>query len=207
MYKNIKKLVLFSLLVFSTFVSAEDDLSLRLSAGSASASDFDKLFTFQGLNESPYKTKTYGLTGGYRIYKDMADLPFDFYVHGGLNSYDENGYQDDFYGGDLYVKVVYKINAFSNELRVGLAEGISYVGSIPWTEKQEAIIENDNQSNLLNYMEITIDFDLGKLIRVDSMKNLYLGYLIKHRSGMYGVYGGVSDGGSNYNCAYLEKKF
>ncbi|MFA6196954.1 MAG: hypothetical protein WC656_09965 [Sulfurimonas sp.] len=203
-----KKIILSSLLVLSTLASANDgDYSLRLSGGSASASDFDRLFTFQGFNTSPYETKTYGLTGGYRIYKDIGGLPFDLYANGGLNYYDENGYQDNFFGADVYVKVVYKLNAFSNEFRIGLAEGMSYVGAIPHTEMQEAILEKDAHSNLLNYMELTFDFDIGKLARVKSMENLYLGYLIKHRSGMYGVYNNVKDGGSNYNCAYIEKKF
>jgi len=56
-------------------------------------------------------------------------------------------------------------------------------------------------------MEITLDFDMVKLIRVKSMENYMLGYLIKHSSGFHGAYGGVYDGGSNYNCIYIEKNF
>jgi hypothetical protein len=56
-------------------------------------------------------------------------------------------------------------------------------------------------------MEITLDFDLGKLIRFKDLEQVYLGYLIKHRSGFHGLYGGVYDGGSNYNCVYIEKNF
>ena len=41
-----KKIILSSLLVLSTLACAEDDYSVRLSGGIASASNFDKLYTF-----------------------------------------------------------------------------------------------------------------------------------------------------------------
>lgn len=206
-----KKLVLSFLLVFATFAAAnsdsDGDYSVRLSGGYASASDFGDLYTFKGLNPSSYRTSIYGITGGYRIFKDIAGLPFDLFAHGGLNYYDENGYQANFLGVDAYVKLIYKLNAFSNQFRIGLAEGLSYAGAIPVEEMRDAREKGDDHSNLLNYMELTFDFDMGKLVGVKSMEDLFLGYMIKHRSGMYGAYNNVKDGGSNYNCAYLEKKF
>ena len=128
-------------------------------------------------------------------------------MNGGGSYFDENGHQNDFLEGTLYVKMIIKFNIFSNQLRWGFAEGVSYAGKVPYVEKMEAEDEDDGQSELLNYLEMTFDFDLGKLIRVKDMEGLYLGYLIKHRSGFHGLYGGVQDGGSNYNCIYLEKNF
>lgn len=195
------------LLLLSLNLIADSDYSLRAAVGSSSASDFDQLYSFQGLNKSPYNTSMYGIDGGYRILKNMNNWPFDLYVKGGLNYFNENGYQPDFLEATLYVKVYYKLEALDNELRIGLAEGISMASRIPYTEKMEAEVEKDNQSNLLNYMELTFDFDMGKLINVNALKETYFGYMIKHRSGMYGLYGGVKDGGSNYNCLYVEKSF
>jgi outer membrane protein len=100
-----------------------------------------------------------------------------------------------------------KFNFLSQTLRYGIAEGISYAGRVPWVEHKEAELEGDNESEFLNYMEMTFDFDVGKLIRVKDLEGLYLGYLIKHRSGAKGTYVGVKEGGSNYNCIYLEKNF
>lgn len=195
------------LLLLALNLIADNDYSLRLAAGSSSASDFDQLYSFQGLDKSPYNTSVYGVEGGYRILKDINNWPFDLYIKGGLNYMNENGYQPDFLEATLYVKVYYKLEALDNELRIGLAEGISMASKIPYTEKMEAELENDNQSNLLNYMELTFDFDMGKLVNVNALKETYFGYMIKHRSGMFGVYGGVKDGGSNYNCLYVEKNF
>ena len=195
------------LLLLSLSLFAKDDFNVRIAAGASSASDFDQLYTFTGFNTHPAGTNVYGVSGGYRVVEDMFDWPFDFYVNGSLNYFDENGHKDNFLEGDLYIKLYAKLNLWSNQFRLGIAEGVSYAGDIPYVEEQEAIAENDNQSRFLNYMEITLDFDLGKLIRVKELELVYLGYLIKHRSGFHGTYGGVYDGGSNYNCIYLEKNF
>ena len=195
------------LLLLTLNLIADSDYSLRGAYGTSSASDFDQLYYFQGLDTSPYNTSVYNLAGGYRFVEDFYDLPIDFTVNGGLSYFDENGHQTDFLEGTLYLKMFIKFNFLSQTFRYGIAEGISYAGKVPWVEHKEAELENDNETEFLNYMEMTFDFDVGKLIRVKDLEGLYLGYLIKHRSGAKGTYGGVQDGGSNYNCIYLEKNF
>jgi outer membrane protein len=202
-----RKVVFFFSLFFALLLVAEDDYSVRFAAGSSSASDFDQLYTFTGLNTHPANTNVYGVSGGYRFVKDAFEWPLDLSVNGSLNYFDENNHQDDFLEAAIYIKFIFKFDFWGNQLRYGIAEGVSYADRVPYVEAQEAIEEGDNQSRLLNYMEISMDFDVGKLIRVKELESLYLGYLIKHRSGMWGLYGGVSDGGSNYNCVYLEKNF
>lgn len=181
--------------------------SFRIQAGSSSASDLDQLYTLQGLNSSPYHTNTLGVDFGYRLYEDISGLPFDLYAKGGVSYFDENRYQQDFLEATLYIKLLWKINFLKNQMRIGLGEGVSYAGEVPYTEAQEAIEEKDNQSNFLNYLDATVDFDLGRVIHVTSLHQTFIGYLIKHRSGVHGLYNGVYDGGSNYNCIYLEKNF
>ena len=199
------KFLLLFLLSLSLF--AKDDFNLRLAAGASSASDFDQLYTFSGFNTHPAGTNVYGLSGGYRLLEDLFSLPLDIYAGGSVNYFDENGHQDNFLEGDLYIKLYIKFNFWSNQFRYGIAEGVSYAGSVPYVEHLEAVAEKDNESRFLNYMEMTFDFDVGKLIRVKDWEQVYVGYLIKHRSGWQGRYGGVYDGGSNYNCIYVEKNF
>lgn len=192
----------------AVFLYAQNsDYSLRLSAGKSSASDFDQLYTFGGLNPSRYNTDVYGITAGYRVVENLLDLPLDIYSSASLNYFDENGYQENFFEGDIYIKLYIKLNFFSNLFRYGIAEGVSYGQRVPYVEAQEAIEEGDNQSKFLNYMEMTYDFDMGKLLGIRDLEGYYLGYLIKHRSGAQGSYGGVRDGGSNYNALYIEKQF
>jgi outer membrane protein len=59
---------------------------------------------------------------------------------------------------------------------------------------------------VLNYLDPTVDFSVGDLIGVKSMKETYLGVGVSHRSGIFGtssVLGNVN-GGSNYIYSYLE---
>ena len=198
-------LTLFFLL--SSAASADNDWTLRAAAGVASASDFDELYHFKGLNTSPYKTRFYGIEGGYRLAENAIDWPMDIYAKGGLNYFEERGYQDNSFEATLYIKFYFKLNAFENQLRFGIAEGLSYAERVPYVERMEAEEEGDSTSKLINYMEITFDIDLGRLTGSKHLKETYFGYLIKHRSGMWGNFGGVSDGGSNYNSLYIEKNF
>jgi outer membrane protein len=202
------KSALFSLfLLLSTTAMAGNDWSIRVAAGSASASDFDELYYFSGLNKSPLDTNFFGIEGGYRVAEDVFDWPIDIYTKGGFNYLDENGHQSNILEATLYIKFYAKFNIFNNQLRFGLAEGVSYAEKPLYVEKMEAEEEGDNTSNLLNYMEITFDIDLGRLTGNETLKNTYFGYLIKHRSGAHGTFGGVEDGGSNYNAIYIEKSF
>jgi len=194
-------------LLFALTLFAKDDFNIRVAAGTSSLSDLRQLYTFKGLNTHPAHTSVYGFSAGYRLVEDMFDIPVDIYANGSLNYFEENGHQDDFLEGDLYIKFYIKLDFWSNQFRYGIAEGLSYAGRVPWVEHLEAVAENDNESNFLNYVEMTFDFDVGKLICVKELEQLYLGYLIKHRSGWKGRYGGVQNGGSNYNCIYLEKNF
>ncbi|QSZ42700.1 hypothetical protein GJV85_11450 [Sulfurimonas aquatica] len=199
--------LLFIFALLFVHLVAQDKYSLRLEAGQSSASDFDQLYTFKGFNTSPYNTKVYGIDGGYELYNNLFTLPLDIYLKAGLSYFDENYHQKDFLEGTFYIKMYYSLEALGYELRIGIAEGVSYAHRVPYVEAREAIEENDNQSNFLNYMEITFDIDLGKITHQKYLDEVYLGYLIKHRSGFHGAYGGVSDGGSNYNCLYVEKNF
>lgn len=202
-----KTALLTLLLLLSTVASAENDWSLRAAVGVASASDFDELYHFKGLNTSPYRTRFYGVEGGYRLAEDALDWPMDIYAKGGVNYFDERGYQSNSYEATLYLKFYLKLNIFGNQLRFGLAEGLSYAERAPYVERMEAEEEGDNTSEFINYMEITFDIDLGRLTGSKDLKETYVGYLIKHRSGMWGNFGGVQDGGSNYNSLYIEKNF
>ena len=199
------KLFILLFLIFNLY--ADNDYSVRGAYGESSASDFDELYYFQGLNKSPYDTSVYNIAGAYRFVEDAFDWPVDFTANAGVSYFDENGHQDNFFEGTLYLKMFIKFNFLSQQFRYGIAEGVSYAGKVPWVEHMEAVAEDDNEAEFLNYMEMTFDFDVGKLIRVKDLEGLYLGYLIKHRSGFHGNYGGVKDGGSNYNCVYLEKNF
>lgn len=139
----------------------------------------------------------------------MSDLPLDWYVKGSVSYFNENGYQDDFLEATLYVKVYLKLDFWKNRVRVGFGEGLSLAQEIPYVEIVDATNDDGTvnaTAKFLNYLDISFDFDLGRLIRVEPLHDLYVGYTLKHRSGVFGTFNGTH-GGSNYNMLTIEKNF
>ena len=181
------------------------DYSLRIGGG---YSDFNDLGEILMGDFNHYKGDTYiiNFDGGWRFVENMSDLPFDWYLKGGLSYFNENNWQDDIYEATLYVKVIYKWEVADNILRIGFGEGLSFASEVPIVEIADATGSDDKVAKFLNYLEFSIDFDIGRLIGVEEMEDLYLGYMIKHRSGVFGLFSGVH-GGSNYKMLTIEKKF
>ncbi len=105
---------------------------------------------------------------------------------------------------NVYVNVYWKIDFLQNRVRLGFGEGLSLANGIPIVEVDDA--EGHPTSKFLNYLDISADFDLGRLIRVESLRDIYLGYTLKHLSGIFGLFKRVH-GGSNYNMLTIEKNF
>ena len=206
---NIQGLLLKLILVFFMFLTlnaqeVDNKYSLRLAYGSASENDLGEIL-FGSFGSHSRDLSVYSLDGGYLLKKEIFDWPLDIYIKGGLSYFDEDQLEN-MLEGTFYLKAYLNLDFWGNRVRVGAAEGVSYASHVPESESIEAQAEGDNTSKLLNYLDISLDFDLGKLVCYKPMHETYVGYALKHRSGVFGVYGGVS-GGSNYNMFYLEKNF
>ena len=190
--------------------------SVRLGYGLANANDFGEVLS--GDWQQYYNnTSVYNLDMGWRFWRNVLDFPFDFYLKGGLSYFDEkasydlrgNGPYRDFLEATFYAKVYGKIDFFGNRIRIGFGEGVSYAGEIPVVEIDDATHHDgtiDKSQKFLNYLDVSADIDIGRLIRVAPLRDLYLGYTLKHRSSVFGLYGGALNG-SNYNMVTLEKNF
>ena len=211
--KTIKKtlLILLFLTHFTSLLAAEPlqsdtkDFSLRIGGGYASFSNLGEIFLFDYDNFEG-DTSVLNLDGGWRFVENMKGLPFDWYLKGGLSYFNEKDLQDDIYEATLYVKVYYKYDFMDNRIRIGLGEGLSWASAIPMIELERAKVSDKKVAKFLNYLDISFDFELGKLINVESLNDLYIGYTIKHRSGVFGLFSRVK-GGSNYQMFTIEKNF
>ena len=91
-------------------------------------------------------------------------------------------------------------------IRVGMAEGISYITEVTYIEKSELDDREFRPSQKLNYLDFTIDISMGDIFGTQGLDNLWLGYYIHHRSGIWGnaqQYGRIN-GGSNYTGVYFQ---
>lgn len=182
--------------------------SIRLGVGHPDLNDLGEIMMGDW---NPYSGDNYviNLDGGYRFVQNMLDWPVDWYVKGGISYFGEDGYQDDFLEATVYVKVYLKLDFWKNRVRIGFGEGLSLAQEVPEVEVIDVTNDDgtvDGTAKFLNYLDISFDFDIGRLIRVESMEDLYLGYTLKHRSGVFGLFNGIH-GGSNYSMVTLEKNF
>ena len=182
-----------------------DKYSLRVAYGKSTSSDLGNVISGQ-IHSDIAKLYVYNIDGGYLLAPDVFDMPIDIYAKGGLSYYDEGNYKDA-YGADIYIKAYYNLDFLKNRVRFGFGEGVSYTSRTLTTEAKDAAVSQDNTSKFLNYLDISLDFDLGKLVRYKPLDETYVGILIKHRSGIFGLINNVKHGGSNYNSLYIEKNF
>jgi len=193
------KFIFLLFFILTTNAGAVDKYSLRLTYGLGSKNDLGEILSGQ-IGTSDKDLTVFAIDGGYLLKESFMDGPLDIYVKGGV-SYFKESLHNDVYEALFYIKAFYN---FKNKLiRVGLGEGASFASNILEVELEEG----QKNSKYLNYLDITIDFDMGKLTNYKPMEGVYVGYLLKHRSGIAGLINGVSHGGSNYNSFYIEKNF
>lgn len=86
---------------------------------------------------------------------------------------------------------------------------MSYTSKINSLEKEEFDRKGYEPNNFLNYLDFSIDVNLGSMFNARSMDGVWLGYAIHHRSAIFeksSQYGRIK-GGSNYNTVYLQFDF
>jgi len=187
-------------------MASEKPCSLGIAFGKATISDFSEIM-IGDIKRHPNDLYVTALNGGYKLAAHSKDLPFDIYAKLGVSYFDEGDLNDDVLEGVVYIKAYYNMDFLSNRLRLGFGEGISYTDHLLYTEQLEAMQEKDTNSKFLNYLDVSIDFDLGRLFGYKSMYDTYVGFTLKHRSGIFGLINNVKRGGSNYPTISLEKNF
>ena len=199
---------------------ADDDYSVRVAYGTATTKDLGEILFFNS-DIHPDDLNVFAIDAGYRLKKDVFDIPLDLYIKGGISYFEEadlhisgvgptaiitDGKRSDAYEGTLYIKFYYNLDIWNNRVRFGLGEGLSYTTSVLWSEEREARQEGEDYSKFLNYLDLSVDIDLGRLTGYKPLEETYIAWTIKHRSGVFGLFNGV-DGGSNYNTISIEKNF
>lgn len=160
-------------------------------------------------HENP--TSVTGVHVGRPFLERVNGWPLDFHGYVGLLFRNENNLQANGWQVDAYMKAFYYGFPWSHRVntRIGFGFGISYANHVPWTEVTSQARRERPTSKLLNYLDPTIDVNVGDIFGSDRWKKTYFGLGISHRSGIFAssrLLGSVN-GGSNYIYAYLESGF
>jgi outer membrane protein len=157
------------------------------------------------------RTGVAGFDVGRPFIDRLNGWPIDLAGFVGVQRHREEGFQPDFWSVRAYVKTWFYGFPWDAKLRtrVGLGIGLSYAQRIPLMEERDLADRGRNTSKLLNTFDPTVDFSVGDLIGVKSLRETYLGLGVSHRSGIFGtshLLGNVN-GGSNYIYSYVETSF
>ncbi|MCW5624418.1 MAG: MipA/OmpV family protein [Burkholderiales bacterium] len=191
-------------------LDAESRWSLRVAGGWAAKESLLGIIA-GNVELAPERTGIVDLEVGKLLNERFLDLPIDIYVKGAYKRFLEQNLQPDFGGYALYIKGFWYGFPWSDRVRtrIGFGEGLSYVERIPILERQNLERKNPNTSQLLNYLDVSLDVSVGDLFGVKRLKETYFGFAVIHRSGIFGfadLFGNVN-GGSNYNTLYIETVF
>lgn len=156
-----------------------------------------------------YNNRLTSLFYGIPIAESLFSLPIQLYVTPGFAYHLESDVQDPIAEYILAIKAYYTFN-WPIRWRFGFAEGLSYVSSLTYLEQLEIEEKGyENGSNLLNYLDFSLDLNLGDTFNAPSLDKVWLGYSIHHRSAIFessSMFGRIK-GGSNYNTIYLQWHF
>ncbi|MBI1943159.1 MAG: MipA/OmpV family protein [Betaproteobacteria bacterium] len=184
-------------------------LLLRLYTGRASECDVAKVVRLVCTStDTPDQTRVVAAEFGRPFVERLNGWPFDVVGYLGLLRHRERGVQPDVWQLNAYMKGIWYGFPWRERLmtRIGLGVGASYAHGVPLLELRDQQKNGRNTSRLLNYLDPTIDFSLGDLLGVRSLKRTFLGLGVSHRSGIFAtsqLLGNVS-GGSNYIYSYVE---
>lgn len=145
---------------------------------------------------------------GHPLADDVFGFPLDIYLTPGFVWHWNSRVQSSTQEFVLAIKMDYTFN-WPILWRLGFGEGMSYVLDVTYIEESELTEKDYEVSKLMNYLDFSIDLNIGDLAGAKSLHNLWLGYYIHHRSAIFekaSHYGRIK-GGSNYNAVYLQWHF
>jgi len=178
---------------------------VRIAYGRATPSSLGEILKFED-SPDPLKNSLVSVFYGIPVSDTFfgADVPIYFtpgYVHHLKSDVQPVAFQEYVIAIKAFVTVKLPV-----KIRFGFAEGFSYLTKITYIEQTEMDKNNYRASNLLNYLDLSAGVNMGDLFNSSSAKDLWVGFSIHHRSGVFessSSFGRVK-GGSNYKTFYLQ---
>ena len=189
----------------------------RLRVHFSKSSETDLVTVVVGdFQRSPENNYLIGATWGHDLSDTLFGLPIPMTWHIGVPWFNERDFQQDGYGATTFVKANHRMRVpwTQKHIDLGLGEGLSYVSRIPTSEERdfEKKGEGIHSEKLMNYLEWTIDLPLRQfdalepLFRNGGIEDMSVGFIVWHRSSVFGVFA-ETKGGVNFMGFGFEAKF
>lgn len=179
----------------------------RIAHGWATASTLGEIFRGRS-EEDPFGNRLTSIFYGHPLTDELFGLPLEIYLTPGLVNHYGSEVQEHSFEYVVAIKAYYTTH-WPARVRFGLAEGLSYVRRVTYIERANMERKGNRPSRLLNYLDLSVDVNIGDLFGAPAARRLWLGYSVHHRSGIFetGSQFGRIRGGSNYNTVYLQWHF
>ena len=177
---------------------------IRVSHGWATPSNLSNIFKFKAEKDT-FNNQLSSVFYGYPLTDQFFGLPIHFYITAGFIWHWKSSVQPHSQEVVVAIKLYYTI-PLPIRLRLGFAEGFSYANEIPYIEAVEMEEKEYRPSNLLNYLDFSLDLNIGDIFGGEDLKRTWIGYGIHHRSAIFetAAHFGRISGGSNYHTLYLQ---
>jgi outer membrane protein len=183
---------------------------LRLAHGWVTPSSLADIMSFKAESD-PDNHQMTSIFYGHPVSDTLLGIPIQVYMHTGLGWYWANldpGAMEFVIAAKLYYTIPLPVR-----LKLGFAEGWSWVTDIPYVENTELRAKGYEPSPLLNYLDFSVDVNMGDLFgwigARETLDRTWLGYDIHHRSAIFesAQQFGRIKGGSNVQMVYLQYDF
>ncbi|MFC4994306.1 MipA/OmpV family protein [Rubritalea tangerina] len=177
----------------------------RIAQGWGTSSDFQNMILGELETVDGADVNMTSIFYGHPLADSIFGVPIEMYLTPGVAYHYSSNVQDASFEWILAFKAYYTFPT-PWRLRLGLAEGISYADSITFYEKTELAEKGYRESKLLNYLDLSLDLNIGDVFKSEKLEQLWLGTAIHHRSGIYessSAFGSIS-GGTNFANLYLQ---
>lgn len=188
-------------------LSQDNGQFFRISHGWATPSNLGDILAFSTRSD-PYNNQLTSFSYGTRLSKHLFGAPIELYFTPGLAWHQRSSVQNNSYEAFGAIKAFYTFE-LGPKWRFGVGEGLSYVTKLTYIEQTEMDEKGYQGSHLLNYLDFSLGVNLGDVFQRTDLNNLWLGYGIHHRSGIFeasSAFGRIK-GGSNYQTVYLQWHF
>lgn len=175
----------------------------RLGQGFATPSTLGQIMNFEAVPDTN-NNKLTSIFYGHPLTDELFGLPLEVYISPGFTWHWKSDVQPNSFELDLAIKLYYTVK-WPIRWRLGAAEGISWVNKIPYMEANSLANKEYKPSNLMNFLDFSVDINIGDIVGSKPMEQWWLGYYIHHRSSIFESvqhFGRIS-GGSNHHTIYL----
>jgi outer membrane protein len=180
---------------------------LRVAQCWATPSSLAKIFRGEAESD-PTHGKLTTVFYGHPLTDEMFTLPLEFYLHSGAGLHWSSEVQNPELELVAAIKMMYTI-PIPWRIRLGAAEGLSWVTYVPYREEQNLGAKGYQTSQLLNYLDFSVELNLGDITPGKALDRLWIGYYIHHRSAIYkkAQQFGRIKGGSNFQSLSFTWNF